>query len=170
MTRRLGKFMEEIEHYDPQIGYRPGRLQTVPDALSRISGQCETGDPASTDRFFEMEEGEEASDNNDSNNNNNDNNNNDNNNNDNNNSDNNNKDNKDNRDDKDKPNDTSAQSMRPRIRHDTRYFHQIARYLKAKLAEHQIEDRMKEDALNYELKEGTLYYRDTGIQVVMDNV
>ena len=27
---------------------------------------------------------------------------------------------------------------------------------------------MKEDALNYELKEGTLYYRDTGIQVVMD--
>ena len=60
------------------------------------------------DRFFEMEEGEEASDNND----------------------------KDDKDDKDKPNDTPAQSMRPRIRHDTRYFHQIARYLKAKLAEH----------------------------------
>ena len=42
------------------------------------------------------------------------------------------------------------------------------RYLKAKLIEHQIEDRIKEDALNYDLKEGTLYYRDTGIQVVMD--
>jgi len=148
MTRRLGKFMEEIEHYDPQIGYRPGRLQTVPDALSRISGQRETGDPASTDRFFEMEEGEDASDNNDNDNSDNDNN--------------------DTNDDKDKPNDTPAQSMRPRIRHDTRYFHQIARYLKAQLAERQIEDRMKEDALNYELKEGTLYYRDTGIQVVMD--
>src|SRR5438045_9521781 len=87
-----------------------------------------------------MEEGEEASDNND----------------------------KDDKDDKDNPNDTPTQSMRPRIHHDTRYFHQIARYLKAKLAEHQIENRMKEDALNYELKEGTLYYRDTGIQVVMD--
>src|SRR6202035_3832910 len=58
MTRRLGKFMEEIEHYDPQIGYRPGRLQTVPDALSRIPGQREEGDPASTDRFMEIEEGE----------------------------------------------------------------------------------------------------------------
>src|SRR5205085_11155939 len=148
MTRRLGKFMEEIEHYDPQIGYRPGRLQTVPNTLSHISGQRETGDPASTDRFFEMEEGEDASDNNDNDNSDNDNN--------------------DTNNDKDKPNDTPAQSMRPRIRHDTRYFHQIARYLKAQLAERQIEDRMKEDALNYELKEGTLYYRDTGIQVVMD--
>ena len=83
MTRRLGKFMEEIEHYEPQIGYRPGRLQTVPDALSRISGQRETGDSASTDRFFKMEEGEEASDNNDCDNNDNDNNDSDNNDNDN---------------------------------------------------------------------------------------
>src|SRR5437764_4381990 len=94
MTRRLGKFMEEIEHYDPQIGYRPGRLQTVPDALSRISGQRETGDPASTDRFFEMEEGEDASDNN--------------------NNDNSNNDNNDTNNNKDKPNDTPAQSMRTR--------------------------------------------------------
>ena len=111
MTRRLGKFMEEIEHYDPQIGYRPGRLQTVPDALSCISGQRETGDPASTDRFFEMEEGEEASDTNVN-------------------------DNADN-DSTSKPasNDTPAQSMRPKIRHNTDYFHQITRYHKAKLAE-----------------------------------
>ena len=56
MTRRLGKFMEEIEHYDPKISYRPGRLQTVPDSLSRISGQREEGEPASADRFFEVEE------------------------------------------------------------------------------------------------------------------
>jgi hypothetical protein len=59
MTRRLGKFMEEIEHYDPQIGYRPGRLQTVPDALSRIPGQREEGNPASMDRFMEIGEGED---------------------------------------------------------------------------------------------------------------
>ena len=27
-----------IEHYDPVITYRPGKLQTVPDALSRRPG------------------------------------------------------------------------------------------------------------------------------------
>ena len=54
MTRRLGKFMEEVEHYDPKITYRPGRLQTVPDSLSRIPGQREEGEPASTDRFMEV--------------------------------------------------------------------------------------------------------------------
>src|SRR5579859_2949284 len=61
MTRRLGKFMEEIEHYDPQIGYRPGRLQTVSDSLSRISGLREEGEPVSTDsdRFLEIGEGED---------------------------------------------------------------------------------------------------------------
>src|SRR5579859_3201012 len=54
MTKRLGKFMNEIEHYDPMIEYRPGRLQVVPDALSRIPGAREDGDPADTDCFTLM--------------------------------------------------------------------------------------------------------------------
>jgi hypothetical protein len=50
--------MEEIEHYDPQIGYRPGCLQIVPDALSRMPGQHEEGEPASAERLMELGEGE----------------------------------------------------------------------------------------------------------------
>jgi len=41
MTKRLGKFMNEIEHYHPMIEYRPGRLQVVPDALSCMPGARE---------------------------------------------------------------------------------------------------------------------------------
>src|SRR5579859_7169003 len=58
--------------------------------------------------------------------------------------------------------------MRLKIRHHSDYFHQITRYLKAKHTEHQIEDRIKEDASNYKLKNDTLYFKDTGIQVIMD--
>lgn len=58
-TRRLGRFIGEIEHYDPTITYRPGRLQTVPDALSRIPGQREEGEPASTERFAAVDGSEE---------------------------------------------------------------------------------------------------------------
>src|ERR1700738_4863013 len=103
--------MEEIEHYDPQIGYGPGRLQTVPDALSRIPGQREEGDPASTDRFMEIEEGEgdididddgEHGDGDDSVNNR-----------------------------KSKQQDTLATSMKPKIRHNSSYFDQIRRFLHA---------------------------------------
>src|SRR5579859_323246 len=142
MTRRLGKFMEEIEHYDPQFGYRPGRLQTVPDSLSRISGQREDGEPASTstDKLLEIGEGEGDSENDDD----------------------------DDGDGDGEDNDTPAHSMRLKIRHDNDYFHQIMRYLKAKHAEHQIEDRIKEDASNYELKDEVLYFKDTGIQVIVD--
>jgi len=32
--RRLLRFITDIEHYDPVITYRPGKLQTVSDALS----------------------------------------------------------------------------------------------------------------------------------------
>ena len=58
MTRRLARFMDEIEHYDPTIIYRPGKLQVVPDALSRLAGRCE-GPPADTDRFQGMEDGKD---------------------------------------------------------------------------------------------------------------
>jgi len=58
-TRRMERFIGEIEHYDPKIRYRPGPLQTVPDALSRIRGQQEEGEPASMDRFLEIEKKEE---------------------------------------------------------------------------------------------------------------
>ena len=57
MTKRLARFMDEVEHYDPTIVCRPGKLQVVPDALSRMAGQSE-GEPADTDRFIvaEMED------------------------------------------------------------------------------------------------------------------
>ena len=175
MTRRLGKFMEEIEHYDPQIGYRPGRLQTVPDALSRIPGQREEGDPASVDRFMEIEEGEEVDINgvaeaeningestNDS----------------------------DNDSDidividngkskqQDTPansqehQDTQVSSMKPKIRHNSMYFNRIRELLRAKHVleeEEGIEDRVKNDADMYELKDDALYLRDTGFRVITDN-
>jgi len=57
MTKRLARFMDEVEHYDPTIVYRPGKLQVVSNALSRMAGQSE-GEPADTDRFIvaEMED------------------------------------------------------------------------------------------------------------------
>ncbi|HTS08815.1 MAG TPA: reverse transcriptase domain-containing protein [Candidatus Eisenbacteria bacterium] len=55
MTKRLARFMDEVEHYDPTIVYRPGKLQVVPDALSRMAGQSE-GEPADTDRFMAIEQ------------------------------------------------------------------------------------------------------------------
>ena len=52
MTRRLTRFMNDIEHFDPTFIYRPGHLQKVPDALSRMPGLIEEGDPADTERLF----------------------------------------------------------------------------------------------------------------------
>ena len=51
--------MNEIEHYDPLIIYRPGKLQIGPDALSRMPGICE-GPLADTDRFMAVTETENA--------------------------------------------------------------------------------------------------------------
>ena len=59
-TRRMERFIGEIEHYDPKITYRPGALQTVPDALFRIPGQREEGELASADRFLKIEEEEDT--------------------------------------------------------------------------------------------------------------
>ena len=55
ITKRLARFMNEIEHYSPLIIYRPDKLQIVSDALSRMPGVCE-GPPADTDRFMAMTE------------------------------------------------------------------------------------------------------------------
>jgi len=49
--------MNEIEHYDPLIIYRSGKLQTVFNALSRMPGVWE-GPPADTDRFMAVTETE----------------------------------------------------------------------------------------------------------------
>jgi len=48
MTKRLTRFIDEIEHFDPIFIYKPGRFHTVPDALSRMPGTREEGDPADT--------------------------------------------------------------------------------------------------------------------------
>ena len=46
--------MYNIEHYDLKFIYRPGHLQKVPDALSRMPGLSEEGDLADTS-FFQTE-------------------------------------------------------------------------------------------------------------------
>jgi hypothetical protein len=52
MTKRLGRFMGEIEHFDPLIVYRPGKEQVVADALSRMPGAREDGEPADKELFW----------------------------------------------------------------------------------------------------------------------
>jgi transposase InsO family protein len=66
-------------------------------------------------------------------------------------------------------NDTPATSRKPKIQHNSSYFDQIRWFLDAKHVEDEIEDRLKEDALMYELKHGVLYLKDTGIRVITDN-
>ena len=56
ITPRLVRFMQDIEHYNPVFTYRRGLLQKVPDALSRMPGLREEGDPADTERFNLIEE------------------------------------------------------------------------------------------------------------------
>ena len=58
MTKRLVRFMYDIEHYDPKFIYHPGHLQKVPDALSRMPGLMEEGDPADTSHLYELAEAE----------------------------------------------------------------------------------------------------------------
>ena len=56
ITPHLVRFMQDIEHYNPVLTYRRGLLQKVPDALSRIPGLREEGDPADTERFYCIDE------------------------------------------------------------------------------------------------------------------
>lgn len=56
LTPRLVRFMQDIEHYNPLFTYRRGLLQTVPDALSRIPGLQEEGEPADTERFYYIQD------------------------------------------------------------------------------------------------------------------
>jgi len=58
MTKRLVRFINDIEHFDPKFIYRPGHLQKVPDSLSRMPGLKEEGDPADTSHLFEVEQSE----------------------------------------------------------------------------------------------------------------
>ena len=56
ITPRLVRFMQDIEHYNPVFTYRRGLLQKVPDALSRMPGLREEGDPADTERFYSIQD------------------------------------------------------------------------------------------------------------------
>ena len=56
MTPRLVRFMQDIEHYNPVFTYRRGLLQKVPDALSRMPGLREEGDPADTEWFYSIQD------------------------------------------------------------------------------------------------------------------
>jgi len=48
--------MNEIEHFDPVFVYRPGKLQVVPDALSRMPGLRSEGEPADSDGLLQVED------------------------------------------------------------------------------------------------------------------
>jgi hypothetical protein len=61
MTKRLIRFMNDVEHYNPLFVYRPGHLQKVSDALSRMPGVKEEGEPADTPRFLAVEVQEKSS-------------------------------------------------------------------------------------------------------------
>jgi hypothetical protein len=139
MTKRLGKFMNEIEHYDPRIEYRPGRLQVVPDALSRIPGAREEGEPADTDRLTLLALDDEAASETET------------------------PASNQPLPDGDADVEANVRSEKPNIRHDSEYFIHIRRYLKAKQIEAEAEDKIRLDALGYVLKEGIMYYRDSDI-------
>ena len=55
MAKRVVRFLGDIEHFDPKITYRPGPLQKVPDALSRMPGLREEGEPADSDQLNTVE-------------------------------------------------------------------------------------------------------------------
>ena len=58
MTKRLIRFINDIERFDPKFIYLPDHLQKVPDALSRMPGLREEGDPADISHLFEVEHSE----------------------------------------------------------------------------------------------------------------
>lgn len=58
MTKRLVHFINDIEHFDPKFIYHPDHLQKIPDALSRMPGLKEEGDPVDTSHLFEIEQSE----------------------------------------------------------------------------------------------------------------
>src|ERR1700738_3908271 len=155
MTRRLIRFMAEVEHYDPLFQYRPGTLQKVPDALSRMAGVREEGDPADTSRFLEMEddetlfvikadttrffelEDEEApvivKDNTSAN---------------------------------DTPADSTPASEPPET--DTPYFEKIKRYLRYKNSVDTVEEELKIASEKYLFRDGNLYCKELGIRIILD--
>ena len=55
MTKRLVRFINDIEHFDLKFIYRPDHLQKVLDALSRMPGLREEGDPVDISHLFEIE-------------------------------------------------------------------------------------------------------------------
>ena len=55
MTKRLTRFLGDIEHFDPTFQYRPGPLQIVPDAAVTMPGLQEEGEPADTQQFTAIE-------------------------------------------------------------------------------------------------------------------
>lgn len=62
MTKRLLRFVEEIEHFDPVFVYRRGRDNVVADALSRLGGEDDVGsEPVDVPLYaFPLFRGEES--------------------------------------------------------------------------------------------------------------
>src|SRR5579871_776441 len=51
-TPRLIRFINDIEHFDPVVTWRPGIQNKIADALSRRPGLREEGEPADTPQFL----------------------------------------------------------------------------------------------------------------------
>ena len=87
-----------------------------------MPGQREEGEPASAERFMELEEGEgEDGDEEDDL-------------------------AHDDVDERARDEDTPAQSMKPKIRHNTNYYENVRRYLRAKSMEEEVDEKIKKDA------------------------
>jgi len=179
MTKRLARFMDEVEHYDPTIVYRPGKLQVVPDALSRMAGQSE-GEPADTDRFIvaEMEDTLFTADHADA------------------------AENmltqRDSRPvsttESDQPDPCPASTTESdehdppsvsrnnvssddhgsddpetnRVNHNSPYYHRIQRYLQKRAELDDVDEKFKHECEKYELRDGILYNARTGRRVILD--
>ena len=137
ITPRLVRFMQDIEHYDPKFTYRRGVLQKVPDALSRMPGLREEGEPADTERFYSVrdllaaaeDEGSEYA-----------------------------------------PDlEDQVPVRRPRK---VEYYNEMRKYLKASNVVDDIDDDLKRESANYELRDGILYNSklNTPVQLTLEDL
>jgi transposase InsO family protein len=131
--------MQDIEHYNPTFTYRPGALQKVPDALSRMPGLREEGKPADTERFHSIrdllaasaEEGAEPE-----------------------------------IVPEDTP-DLDPQHSSTRRGHNVKYYSKLRKYLKALDIVNDADEVVKQISSNYELRDGVLYHSELGTSVVI---
>ena len=138
ITPRLVRFMQDIEHYNPVFTYRHGLLQKVPDALSRMPGLREEGDPADmewfnaiqddsdTERFYCIQDFLASED--------------------------------------ESPVDPEIRVHRIRKAF---YYNTLSEYLKAISVANDPDDELKQESLRYELRDGILFNSELNTPVIL---